>query len=85
MATAKGQRPIATESHSSYSLRMAYDANFNVEYTGKADIGTATSASGWQVKKFIYDVNDNLTNVMWADGDDAFDNVWDNRTSLSYS
>ena len=85
MANAKGMRPSATETVSHYVTKLSYDASSNLEYLGKADIGTATSASGWQIKKFTYDANNNLTDIELADGDDAFDNIWDNRTTYSYS
>ena len=54
----------------------------NVTYVGKATSGTATSAASWQIQKV-----DETTGVIvtWADGDDNFDNIWDNRASLSYS
>lgn len=85
MSNAKGQRPTATETVSHYVTKLAYDASSNLEYLGKADIGTATSASGWQIKKFIYDASNNLTDIQFAEGDEAFDNIWDSRTTYSYS
>lgn len=85
MANAKGQRPTATESTSSYTVNLVYDANDNVEYICKADIGTATSATGWQIKKLTWDVNGNVTNIEWADATDAYDKIADSYVSYSYS
>lgn len=50
-------------------------------YIGNAPIGSATSAAVWQIKRLE---TPGLTKL-WADGNDNFDNVWDNRASLSYS
>jgi hypothetical protein len=54
----------------------------NVQYIGKADIGSATSEAVWQIKK----VNSTTGSVItFADGNNNYDNVFDNRESLSYS
>ncbi len=55
----------------------------SVTYIGKAVIGTATSAASWQIKRIDETVTDVVT-IEWADNDADFDNVWDNRGSLSY-
>lgn len=54
-----------------------------ITYVGSADPGTATSAAGWQVKRLTEAGPD--ISIEWADGDALFNNVWDNRASLSYS
>lgn len=51
-------------------------------YVGKAPIGTATSAASWQIVKL--DTSSGMIKT-WADGDGDFDNIWDDRVSLSYS
>lgn len=56
----------------------------DVTYVGKANIGAATSADSWQIKKIDETVADVAT-ITWADGDDSFNNIWDDRASLSYS
>ena len=66
-------------------MQMAYDASNNLEYVGTAFPGTATSAALWRIKNLTYDGSNNLTGVLWADGDTNYDNVWDDRASLSYS
>lgn len=85
MANAKGMRPSAVESTASYTVTIVYDVNDNPEYIFKADIGTATSASGWQGKKITWDANGNAIDIQWADGDDAFDKIADDYVSYSYS
>ena len=56
----------------------------SVTYVGKAAIGSATSASVWQIMK-IDESGDPELVITWADGNDNFDNVWDNRLSLTYT
>ena len=52
-----------------------------ITYIGKASIGSATSATAWQIKKIDEASGVSIT---WADGNDNFDNVWDNHSSLTY-
>jgi len=53
------------------------------QYFGRAVTGSLTSAASWQIRRW------NLTGfpivTEYADGDSLYDNVWDNRTSLSYA
>lgn len=56
----------------------------NVTYIGKAKIGSATSSTVWQIMK-VDETTTDVTVITWADGNDNFDNIWDNRASLSYS
>lgn len=48
-------------------------------YIGKATPGTASSANSWQIMKLTND------EVLFANGSDLFNNVWDNRLSYTYS
>ena len=50
-------------------------------YYGWAAYGTATSAASWRIVR----VESATGNRVAADGNILFDNVWDNRASLSYS
>jgi hypothetical protein len=52
-------------------------------YIGEAQPGTATSAASWRVKRVVFTGDDSTT--LFADGNSNFDNIWDNRASLSYS
>ena len=52
-------------------------------YIGLANIGTLTSAASWQIRKI--GVSGTVTTFTWADGDENYDNVWNDRVSLSYS
>lgn len=55
-----------------------------ISYVGYAAPGTATSAAAWQIKR-LTTAADGGIDVEVADGNLNFDNVWDNRASLTYS
>ena len=70
-----------TESYGQTS-RSEYDSiNSAYLYTGRATRGSASSASVWKISRF--DFGDG--SITYADGDELYDNIWDNRESLSYS
>ena len=52
-------------------------------YLGKAAPGSAKSDPVWQLKKLTFGVDGDVE-ITWADGNAAFDNVWDDRASLTY-
>jgi len=52
-------------------------------YIGKAQIGTATDALGWQIKRITKNGSINL--IQWAEATDDFINAWDERTEYEYS
>lgn len=54
-----------------------------VQYFGFAQAGSSTSAAVWKIKKLM--VSGTVTSILFADGNNQYDNVWDNRASLSYS
>ena len=58
------------------------EATSTVTYIGKATPGTATSVSLWQIQKIDTTTG---TVITWADGNGDFDNIWDNRATLTYS
>lgn len=62
---------------------LAWDttSTANTVYVGYAAAGTATSAASWKIVR--YSLSTGLGK--WADGNTSYDNVWDNRTGLSYS
>jgi hypothetical protein len=64
-----------------YATRLD-EASATVTYVGKADIGSATASALWQIQKI--DTSSGLV-ITWADGDALFDNVWNDRASLSYT
>lgn len=55
-------------------------------YTGTAPAGSSTASAVWRIKKTTIDSGgEGDVTVTWADGNTNFDNVWDNRLSLTYS
>lgn len=57
----------------------------NTIYIGKTQKGKATSTSEavFQIKKVA--ITGTVTVIAFADGNDNYDNVWDDRVSLTYS
>lgn len=53
-------------------------------YKGWAAVGSLTSSPLWRIQKIVIGFDDDVTKT-WADGDAEFDNIWDNRLSLTYS
>lgn len=70
-----------TASATEYIVRVD-EASSTITYVGYAIPGTATSAASWRIKRL-----DSTTGliVLWAAGTASFNQVWDNRASLSYS
>lgn len=65
-------------------LKLIVDSSTSgTVYVGQAAIGTATSAAAWQIMKIV--TSSGVTTITWAGGDQLFDKIWDNRSSLSYS
>lgn len=60
------------------------DALPEVTYVGKALPGSTTASASWRVTRLTLQ-SDGDIEILYADGNDAFDNIWDNRLSLSYS
>lgn len=52
-------------------------------YRGFAVPGSATSAAVWAIQRAT--INGDVTTYEWAGGDRSFDNIWDDRDTLSYS
>lgn len=59
------------------------DAGSSVTYIGKATVGTLTSQALWQIAKLDESSSPDFS-LKYA-GTGIFDQVWDNRASLSYS
>lgn len=56
-------------------------------YIGDAVPGSLTSAAAWRIQRVEFTnpgVDDDIE-VLWADGNNNFDNIWDNHLVLSYS
>lgn len=81
MTVKTGSTPVET-TETTYDVLIATDSvDSNIQYIGKALPGSATSAAVWQIKEVD---ESSGTQFRLADGDSSFDNIWDNRESLSY-
>lgn len=60
------------------------EASATISYIGKAPIGSLASEAVWQIFKMDTGTSPQ-TIITWADGDAEFNNIWDNRASLTYS
>lgn len=79
-----GTNPLPIVSEGDYAIITAIDSvDSNIEYVGKAVPGSSTASAVWK----IFRLTDSVTGTVkdYADGNDNFDNIWDNRESLSYS
>ena len=56
--------------------------NSRITYYGNAEIGASLTEAVWQ----IYRIKETGTEIAksWADNNALFDNIWNNRESLSY-
>jgi hypothetical protein len=66
------------------SIRIDY-SGISPIFIGEAPPGSSTSAPVWRIRQIVYVPGPNPSQIIWADGDTNFDNIWDNRASLSYS
>ena len=80
-------RVTALEDDLNLSTRFDDTAMGAILYLGEADPGTAESAASWRIQQINFTnlpTEDDLE-ILWADGDNNFNNIWDDRLSLTYS
>ena len=65
-------------------VRIAYDANGNVEYVGEASVRAGTDEAKWKITKITYDANGNVTQISFADNAASKGKVWDDREGYTY-
>ena len=66
-----------------YATQVDKTSTTDVIYVGDAVISSLTSNAVWRIQKI--DKTGGNVSIKWADGDELFNNIWDNRTSLTYS
>ena len=84
-SSAKARRVIIIDADGSVSgsvITIIDEESSTVTYIGEAAPGTATSSPAWRIKKII--VNGTVTEIKYADANTLYDNIWDNRASLTY-
>ena len=70
---------IVTPDDASHQAQFDYSGGTSVVYAGYAPRGVTSSSSGWLLRKFTYDGNNNVTQIQIA-----YD-TWNNRASASYA
>lgn len=83
-----GEQPVYSRDQGRQTL-LFYVSGGNgdgkVEYICTADSGVATTAARWQVSKLVYDSSNRVSTITWAGGNDEFNQICANRTSLTFS
>jgi len=64
------------------AVRIDDTTTANTTYIGKAPIGSATSSAVWQIAKL--DTSSGLIKT-WAAGSSSFNQVWNDRASLTFN
>ena len=64
--------------------KLLDDTTPNIMYLGESTPGTSISDPLWRIQEIIFDISGNVDSVQFA-GTGTFDQIWDNRLSLSYS
>jgi hypothetical protein len=59
------------------------EVDTDTAYIGTAVVGSSPASAVWRIRKII--TENDVTSVLYADGDSLYDNVWNNRLSLTYS
>lgn len=59
------------------------EVSADLSYFGFAAIGADHATAVWKIKRL--QTTGTVTLLQYADGDESFDNIWNNRASLSYS
>ncbi len=62
-----------------------YDANSNPLYLCQATPSVALTSAAWQIFKLAYDVNGNVTQKRWANGDSNFDKIATDYATYDYT
>lgn len=63
--------------------KLIDDTVANTMYLGEAQPNSLESAAAWRIQKIIFDAAGNVDSVRFAAGG-LFNQIWNNRTSLSY-
>lgn len=63
----------------------AIDTEGTIVYKGEAAPGSQASASVWRIRRISFTDNGQDLIIEWADGSSAFNQIWDDRLSLTYS
>jgi len=72
-----------TDEEMPYAKRIDFITD-NELYKAEAAVGSSESSPVWRIRKVII-AGDNDVSETWANGTSAYDKIWANRLSYSYS
>lgn len=75
--------PISESIYDGLSLEIDY-ANSTTNYYGYASPGSTTDEEVWAIKRETLDDNGRTLRIQWAGKQSARNQIWDNRTGLTY-
>jgi hypothetical protein len=64
------------------TITLVDTASTTIIYIGSALPGSLSSQAVWRIQRV--DLTTSEIKILFADSDQNFDNIWDNRASLSY-
>ncbi len=74
---------VSSEQRSDTLVAIKVDQpSSTIIYVGEAAIASLASEAVWRIKKI--DTTSGVI-ITWADGDSQFDNVWNDRTTITYT
>jgi hypothetical protein len=56
-----------------------------ITYYGYATAGSLPNQAVWSIKKITRSAATDIVTTEWADGNELFDNIWDERYNLIYA
>lgn len=62
---------------------LQIDETGTTTYIGRAKIGTAGSVAAWQIRRIVS--SGTIDSFQYANGSRRYNQIWDNRSSLTYS
>jgi len=68
-----------------YNEETDFDDVNDYIYKGFAAVGEATSAATWRIQRIEFIGADGDITKRWANDDEGFVHIWDNRVSLTYT
>ena len=60
------------------------ESNPLVTYVGYANMGSLPGDAVWQIQRTTRFATNDIVVVEWADGNELFDNIWDQRLEINY-
>jgi len=68
-----------------YNEETDFDDVNDYIYKGFAAVGSATSSAVWRIQRIEFIGADGDITKRWANDDEDFVHIWDNRVSLTYT